>query len=83
MYGVGCLDFGSLWGDSRNNSLETEGDSSSSGDISSSSSVAVSSSNAKVAWNYLNPDINYGEMADTRDGQIYKTHGRLLRCLKD
>ena len=27
----------------------------------------------KTSWNYLNPDIYYGEMVDDRDGQIYKT----------
>ena len=60
-------------GDSGNNGVETEVDSSSSGDIFWSSSVAVSSSSEKIVWNYLNPDINYGEMTDTRDNQTYKT----------
>ena len=32
-----------------------------------------SSSGQKTAWDYLNPEINYGEMVDDRDGQIYKT----------
>ena len=27
----------------------------------------------KVPWNYLNPEITYGEVEDERDGQIYKT----------
>ena len=27
----------------------------------------------KVSWNYLNPEITYGEVEDERDGQIYKT----------
>ncbi len=27
----------------------------------------------KVAWAYLNPDIDYGEFVDERDGQVYKT----------
>lgn len=38
----------------------------------SSSSVA-SSSSMKAAWAYLNPDIDYGEFTDERDGQVYKT----------
>ncbi|MBR4008484.1 FISUMP domain-containing protein [Fibrobacter sp.] len=25
------------------------------------------------AWDYLNPNISYGEYTDTRDGQVYKT----------
>ena len=41
----------------------------------SSSSVASSSSasieNSRTS--YLNPNINYGEMTDSRDGQVYKT----------
>ena len=32
-----------------------------------------SSGNQKAAWDYLNPNIDYGEMVDDRDGQIYKT----------
>ncbi len=27
----------------------------------------------KAAWAYLNPDIDYGEFTDSRDGQVYKT----------
>ena len=27
----------------------------------------------KTAWEYLSPNIDYGEMVDDRDGQIYKT----------
>ena len=27
----------------------------------------------KVAWQYLNPSIKYGEFTDERDGQVYKT----------
>jgi len=26
-----------------------------------------------VAWDYLNPNITYGEITDDRDGQVYKT----------
>lgn len=42
---------------------------------SSSSSVTPSDveGSSKTAWDYLNPDINYGEFTDERDGQIYKT----------
>ena len=32
-----------------------------------------SSGNQKTAWDYLNPNIDYDEMVDDRDGQIYKT----------
>lgn len=35
--------------------------------------VSSSSEEMKTAWDYLNPDINYGEFTDERDGQIYKT----------
>ncbi|WP_407440480.1 fibrobacter succinogenes major paralogous domain-containing protein [Fibrobacter sp.] len=41
-------------------------------DPGSSSSVA-SSSSMKAAWAYLNPNIDYGEFTDERDGQVYKT----------
>ena len=37
---------------------------------------AISSGNfagQKTAWEYLNPNIDYGEMLDDRDGQTYKT----------
>ncbi|PWJ59112.1 MULTISPECIES: fibrobacter succinogenes major paralogous domain-containing protein [unclassified Fibrobacter] len=51
-------------------SAGVEGSSSSS--AKSSSSVA-SSSSMKAAWAYLNPDIDYGEFTDERDGQVYKT----------
>ena len=37
---------------------------------------AISSSSSagkKTAWEYLNPNIDYGEMVDDRDGQTYKT----------
>ena len=27
----------------------------------------------KVQWRYLNPEIDYGEVVDERDGQVYKT----------
>ena len=35
--------------------------------------VSSSSEEMKTAWDYLNPDINYGEFTDERDGQVYKT----------
>lgn len=34
---------------------------------------AGSSSSDKPVWQYLNPDIEYGEFTDDRDGQVYKT----------
>ncbi len=42
---------------------------------SSSSSVVSSSSTTgeKSSWKFLNPAISYGEMTDSRDGQVYKT----------
>lgn len=42
-------------------------------EISSSSEIVVSSSSGKASWAYLNPSISYGEMTDSRDGQVYKT----------
>ena len=42
--------------------------SSSSHDGNSSSSACL-----ETAWDYLNPNIDYGEMVDVRDGQTYKT----------
>ena len=75
-----ALIFAACGGDSGNNGTEVEGTSSSSVDKISSSSIgalssslAVSSSSEKIVWNYLNPDVNYGEMTDPRDGQTYKT----------
>lgn len=41
--------------------------------ISSSEEESSSSVTAEGAWEYLNPNINYGELVDSRDGQIYKT----------
>lgn len=35
--------------------------------------VSSSSEEMKSAWDYLNPDIDYGEFTDERDGQVYKT----------
>ena len=35
--------------------------------------VESSSSAGKPNWQYLNPNIDYGEFTDVRDGQIYKT----------
>ena len=39
----------------------------------SSSNIAETSSSGKESWAYLNPAISYGEMVDSRDGQVYKT----------
>ncbi|MCK9182719.1 MAG: fibrobacter succinogenes major paralogous domain-containing protein [Fibrobacteraceae bacterium] len=75
-----ALIFSACDGDSGNNGTEVNEGSSSSVVKSSSSSVkgsssslAVSSSGAKAAWDYLNPNITYGEMTDPRDKQVYKT----------
>lgn len=67
----------------QSSSEQSEGDpSSSSADKKSSSSVKLSSSSVKSsgssssrrsAWEYLNPNIDYGEIVDERDGQVYKT----------
>lgn len=54
-------------------SSSTEKSSSGTQKSSSSETKASSSSYFKENWNYLNPDISYGEMTDSRDGQIYKT----------
>ena len=57
--------------DVRSSSSETESSS-------SSSEVKLSSSSDGFDWNlpketYLNPDIDYGTMTDSRDGKVYKT----------
>ena len=31
------------------------------------------SSSQKITWNHLNPNVDYGELVDNRDGQTYKT----------
>ena len=41
--------------------------------ITSSSSEDAESSSSKESWAYLNSAISYGEITDSRDGQIYKT----------
>ncbi|WP_290746320.1 FISUMP domain-containing protein [Fibrobacter sp. UBA4309] len=46
---------------------------SSSSSAKSSSSSVKSSSSEKSSWQFLNPAISYGEMTDSRDGQVYKT----------
>ena len=70
-----------------NDPAEVTDDSSDSKDSPSSAGTSTKSSNSnsssvtpsdvegssKTAWDYLNPDINYGEFTDERDGQIYKT----------
>ena len=47
--------------------------SSSTAESSSSETKTSSSSYFKENWNFLNPEISYGEMTDSRDGQVYKT----------
>ncbi len=39
----------------------------------SDSSSSEASLTGKLNWAYLNPAIDYGEMTDERDGQVYKT----------
>ena len=44
--------------------------------LSSSSSTPASSSSSsseKSSWKFLNPAFSYGQMTDSRDGQVYKT----------
>lgn len=64
-------------GESSNGPANDDDSSSSSVILSSSSSVILSdsegSSSSKANWSYLNPDIDYGEFTDERDGQVYKT----------
>ena len=58
-----------------------QGDDEDTGSKSNSSSSVIPSNvegssdskNLKTAWDYLNPDIDYGEFTDERDGQVYKT----------
>lgn len=38
----------------------------------SSSSVTASVNKDHLAWDYLNPDIEFGEFTDERDGHVYK-----------
>jgi uncharacterized protein (TIGR02145 family) len=54
-----------------NNSNTSENDAKSSS--SAGKEVSSSSEEMKTAWDYLNPDIDYGEFTDERDGQVYKT----------
>ena len=46
---------------------------SSSAKSSSGAKSSSSSASQKIAWDYLNSNIDYGEMVDDRDGQTYKT----------
>jgi len=59
----------------QSSSERSGGNPSSSSVKSSSSSVksSGSSSSRRSAWEYLNPDIDYGEFVDERDGKVYKT----------
>ena len=54
-------------------SSSEEGEESSSSDVIASSSGTTQSIGSEGAWEYLNPDIDYGEFTDKRDGQTYKT----------
>lgn len=37
------------------------------------SEMSAPDSSKKVSWDYLNPDVEYGLMVDSRDNQFYKT----------
>ena len=57
---------------SSSSSSVTQGPGTSSG-INSVEGSSSSSFNDSTKDSYLNPDIEYGEMTDSRDGQVYKT----------
>ena len=61
----------------RDNPTDPEADNYNAAIMSRSSSSKTDNSSAsdgqKKSWNYLNPDIVYGEITDERDGQRYKT----------
>jgi Fibrobacter succinogenes major domain (Fib_succ_major). len=67
-YAVRCLK-----DDSNFDSSPAKLSSSSCGDCKDDAKSSSSFAGPKIAWDYLNPDIDYGEMVDDRDGQIYKT----------
>ena len=58
---------------SSSSSVIPDSDRGSSSSSAKSSSSVASSSSMKAAWAYLNPNIDYGEFTDERDGQVYKT----------
>lgn len=65
-------------GETQSNSSEKNSSSSKKNTASSSSGKKSSSSVrsdlvGKVNWQYLNPNREYGEITDERDGQVYKT----------
>lgn len=60
--------------DNSSSSGNKDGSSSSSAKSSSSSSLNVKvCDTCKTVWDYMNPDIEYGELIDERDGQVYRT----------
>lgn len=67
---VGCGDSSSSVDDSEYSSSSISDD-----DPLSSSSVVVAQvcDTCKTAWDFMNPDIEYGELVDERDGQVYRT----------
>ena len=76
-----CKDCNDVSSSSVNSSSSSAESSSSIAPKSNDSETSVSSSGAnsssssaiwKTAWNYLNPDIDYQEFVDDRDGQTYK-----------
>ncbi len=79
---IGLYDLAEGWGmavrciEGKPKPLSSSSAKSSSSSIKSSSSSQVSSSSStgvKSSWQFLNPAISYGEMTDSRDGQVYKT----------
>ena len=57
----------------KSSNSNTSGTTTKSSNSSAGKEVSSSSEEMKSAWDYLNPDINYGEFTDERDGQVYKT----------
>ena len=69
-YSVRCLQDYSI---SNSNKDEAKSSSSRCEDCKDDAKSSSSFAGQKTAWDYLNPEIDYGEMVDDRDGQIYKT----------
>ena len=57
---------------SEKNSSSSKKSTASSSSVKESSSSVRSDLVGKVNWQYLNPNIEYSEMTDERDGQVYK-----------
>ncbi len=72
---VACSDDGNptRQGDELPSSVSSSSESKKEQSSSSYKKEQSSSSYYKENWDYLNPEIDYGEIEDARDGQIYKT----------